>query len=354
MGNKDQSNFNIWNDILYNSQDNTPGYKELIINLKNEFSKEYKRIKKDYSSIFYKESDEKVINEFIDDIPEKLNKLKLSIRSYRDRFFSCIITDEEVDLLASHEHYKWVNEMSSEGWEYGEELDAEGKVHPDLTHFPDLSKERQGFYRELIYTIPVIFVRCGFEIFKPAEEEFRKKELLENLARAIHARYRKLMAQMDEKSKEDSIYEKLNIVSDHNRENFTKDFDELDDNIKSSNTDSAYHIPTKLLSIGYKIEEAEKNTEHVLLCLSKTDIETMAKLEHERWAWEKRLNGFTYAPERDDEKKKHHCLIPYRELPELEKEKDRDQVKFYPYLLKDINFNVVPLKPEQLQNISYI
>lgn len=354
MENTNQSNINTWENILYNSQDYTFYSKDLIANLKNEFSKEYKRIRNDFSSIFYKEDTERTINDFIEDIPEKFKKLKLFIQPFKDRYFSCIITDEEVDLLASHEHYKWVNEMFSDGWQYEEALDAGAKVHPDLIHFPNLNKTRQRFYRELIYTIPVIFIRCGFEISKPIEQGFRKEDMLENLARAIHARYRNLMSEMDEKSRTDSVYEKLYIVNNNNRKYFSAEYEQLPEDIKSSNFDSAYHIATKLLSIGYAIEKAEKNTEHVLLYLSKTDIETMAKLEHERWSWEKRLKGFTYAPVRKDEKKKHNCLLPYNELPELEKEKDRNQVEFYPSLLQDINYKVVALSPEQLQNISYI
>ena len=47
----------------------------------------------------------------------------------------------------------------------------------------------------------------------------------------------------------------------------------------------------------------------------------MARVEHLRWSWEKRLNGWTYGKVKDDEKKIHPGLIPYDELAEARKGK---------------------------------
>lgn len=53
-------------------------------------------------------------------------------------------------------------------------------------------------------------------------------------------------------------------------------------------------------------------------------VEKMAKNVHEVWA-ETRLNqGWTYGEQRDDKKKTHPCLVPYEDLPEEEKEYDRN------------------------------
>lgn len=52
-------------------------------------------------------------------------------------------------------------------------------------------------------------------------------------------------------------------------------------------------------------------------------IEQMAKNVHEVWAQSRIREGWTYGPKRDDENKKHPCLVPYEELPESEKEYDR-------------------------------
>lgn len=53
-------------------------------------------------------------------------------------------------------------------------------------------------------------------------------------------------------------------------------------------------------------------------------VEQMAKSVHETWAASRISQGWTYGEQRDDEKKTHPCLVPYEELPEEEKEYDRN------------------------------
>ena len=53
-------------------------------------------------------------------------------------------------------------------------------------------------------------------------------------------------------------------------------------------------------------------------------VEAMAKNVHEVWAESRISQGWTYGPERNDALKTHPCLVPYEELPEVEKAYDRD------------------------------
>ena len=53
-------------------------------------------------------------------------------------------------------------------------------------------------------------------------------------------------------------------------------------------------------------------------------VEEMAKNVHEVWAQKRIEQGWTYGNERSDALKQHPCLIPYEELPEVEKAYDRD------------------------------
>ena len=53
-------------------------------------------------------------------------------------------------------------------------------------------------------------------------------------------------------------------------------------------------------------------------------VEQMAKNVHEVWAQSRIEQGWTYGEERNDALKHHPCLVPYEELPEVEKAYDRD------------------------------
>ncbi len=53
-------------------------------------------------------------------------------------------------------------------------------------------------------------------------------------------------------------------------------------------------------------------------------VELLAQNNHEVWASERISQGWTYGEKRDDVEKKHPCLVPYGELPEIEKEYDRN------------------------------
>lgn len=53
-------------------------------------------------------------------------------------------------------------------------------------------------------------------------------------------------------------------------------------------------------------------------------VEQMSKNVHEVWAETHIKQGWTYGEQRNDELKTHPCLISYEELPEEEKEYDRN------------------------------
>lgn len=53
-------------------------------------------------------------------------------------------------------------------------------------------------------------------------------------------------------------------------------------------------------------------------------IEQMACNVHEVWAEGRMKEGWTYGPVRNDAAKQHPCLVAYDDLPETEKEYDRN------------------------------
>lgn len=53
-------------------------------------------------------------------------------------------------------------------------------------------------------------------------------------------------------------------------------------------------------------------------------VEQLAHNVHENWALGRLNDGWTLGPERNDALKQHPCLIKYEDLPESEKEYDRN------------------------------
>ena len=56
-------------------------------------------------------------------------------------------------------------------------------------------------------------------------------------------------------------------------------------------------------------------------------VEALAENVHDTWARGRMDQGWTYGPARDDAAKKHPCLVPYAELPESERDYDRNTAK---------------------------
>ena len=69
-------------------------------------------------------------------------------------------------------------------------------------------------------------------------------------------------------------------------------------------------------------------------------VEQIAKNVHEVWAQSRMEQGWTYGEERNDALKTHPCLIPYEELPEVEKAYDRDTALGTLKLIKKLGFKI--------------
>ena len=67
----------------------------------------------------------------------------------------------------------------------------------------------------------------------------------------------------------------------------------------------------------------------------------LAEEEHERWMASLLAAGWILAPKTDEANKKHECLVPWKELPVNEKEKDRDLVRGIPVILVRAGYAIV-------------
>lgn len=67
------------------------------------------------------------------------------------------------------------------------------------------------------------------------------------------------------------------------------------------------------------------DTSDVVLSEDITELgELIAKNAHDVWAVGRMAQGWTYGEKRDDLKKETPCMVPYEDLPESEKEYDRN------------------------------
>lgn len=270
-------------------------------------------------------------------LPDVFASQNIMVRRFKTHCRTCIITQNQVDEMAAMLYASYTKSQVQE--------DEETQQLP-FDELPVLDKN--PFY-ELVYAIPVVFKKLGFELYRSAEDAFINEALAEKLARIIHARFRQHLLN----NNSTDVYQGMYLVSG-NKDTFEKEFDDLSDDIKMANIDNAFHIPTKLLSIGYKMEPVEDGGIPPLLNLTDNEVEAMAMMEHDRWSWERRLNGWTYNKVRNNDLKHHNCLVPYDELPPHEQEKDRIMVRFIPALLVDIGYLAVKVSPELEEQISYI
>ena len=69
-------------------------------------------------------------------------------------------------------------------------------------------------------------------------------------------------------------------------------------------------------------------------------VEQLARNVHDNWALGRIKDGWTYGPQRDDANKKHPCLVDYDELPENEKEYDRNTAVETIKLILKLGWNI--------------
>lgn len=122
-----------------------------------------------------------------------------------------------------------------------------------------------------------------------------------------------------------------------------KPWTELAEDYQESSRRQADYIPVILDVAGYDFcrapEGAEIHNEFDQETL-KTKLDLMAEMEHERWRTEKQQQGWVYGKPRDDANKRHPDLVPWDQLDEPTKDKDRNAVKAFPKLLADAGFQM--------------
>jgi len=155
--------------------------------------------------------------------------------------------------------------------------------------------------------------------FSWLKEAFRPEVLLDGLgdelARVIHEHYCDSIAAQGR---------------DPNEEPAGRPWENLESSYRDASRRQADHLDAKLASIDCRAVREELVETFTFAPL---EAERLAIIEHKRWAADRYLDGWAYAPVRDNARKHHPQLIPYEDLSDPMKDLDRFAVRLVPTLL---------------------
>jgi hypothetical protein len=119
-------------------------------------------------------------------------------------------------------------------------------------------------------------------------------------------------------------------------------WEDLAESLRESNRQQADAFPAYLEAVDCGFLAA-KDESPQRVEFTPAEVQTLAEMEHERWWAQKRAVGYIFGPEKDDVDKTHPCMVPWDELPEEEKEKDREAVREIPQRLAAARFETYRL-----------
>jgi hypothetical protein len=102
-----------------------------------------------------------------------------------------------------------------------------------------------------------------------------------------------------------------------------EDWESLSETMKMSNRYQAYHTIIKLGYLGYVVD-VDSKSDKISIDYSQSQLDVLAQMEKRRWNAERLLSGWIYGEEKNNDLKIHNLLVPWEELDEKEKQKDRD------------------------------
>ena len=147
------------------------------------------------------------------------------------------------------------------------------------------------------------------------------KDEREDIAKAIHAQF------LEDNSED--------VKCDPNNRSYRL-WAALDEDLKASNREQADDIARKLRSGGLWFRKPLPSGAIGLAEIPASLVESLARLEHDRWVAEKRRDQWIYGPAKNKALRTHPCLVKWEDtrLTPKEKAKDINSVKNIPDFLK--------------------
>ena len=115
-------------------------------------------------------------------------------------------------------------------------------------------------------------------------------------------------------------------------------YEKLPEDEKEQNRLNVRDIANKLSHTKYLMRPARSHERP--FNFPEDDLDTLSRMEHERWMNDKLNAGWQYAAKTDKMKKLHKALVPWEKLPKKEKDKDREMVRGIPRILARAGYAV--------------
>jgi hypothetical protein len=116
-------------------------------------------------------------------------------------------------------------------------------------------------------------------------------------------------------------------------------WEDLSDDLRESNRGWVVGLPDRLARVGGTIapRDGDNGTE-----IPAGMLDRLARAEHDLWEAVRVELGWRYGPVRDDARRLHPLIgVAWEDVPEIEKEKDRDVIRNLPQILAEFGLELV-------------
>lgn len=76
------------------------------------------------------------------------------------------VLKNDLEIISKNVHETWAEQRKLRGWEYGESFDAEGKKHPCMVEYDDLSELEKDMDRATVMQTVKMLLWLGYKIEK--------------------------------------------------------------------------------------------------------------------------------------------------------------------------------------------
>lgn len=117
----------------------------------------------------------------------------------------------------------------------------------------------------------------------------------------------------------------------------------LDEDLRAASRAQAFDMGRKMADLGCLL--VPRTSADRDFTYQPGEVEALARREHDRWLAERGSRGWRYGPRRDHATKQHPDFVPWSDLPESERERDREAVRGIPAMLAEVGLAVLRVGP---------